>query len=382
MATTKAAGLKPPAANPLPAALPAPLPASDADAAYAEIDRLAAALGSEAFLLPRAAPAAEVISLLERIAARLDAGITLVPRSAPAAVPPSRRFRLTDRDREVIAALVRYRYLRTGQIHRLIFAPRAGLQMTRRRLRFLSAPDFAYLQKAEFFVSNSALKPESAYFLGPNGLALLAELGLPPPDYSTDRRGRVKHRFLEHALELSEFRLKFELALKSHPFLRLHRFVAEFEVKEHMQHATTKERFKLYHLFPGGPKGLFVYPDALFILRYEEAERSAQRLYFAEIDRDTEGTEVIRNKAAAYQLYREQNIQKKFGEFPRFRVLLQAPSAKHAAAVRRALNGCKGEELFWTAAAPDVNPETILTAPVWTDSAGKPRSIFREGREG
>jgi hypothetical protein len=285
-----------------------------------------------------------------------------------------RRFRLTERDREVIEALRRYRYLRTGQIHRLVFAPQAGLQMTRRRLRFLAAPEFAYLQRAEFYVHEGAIKPESAYFLGSAGLGLLTELGLPPPPYPTDRPGRVRHRFLEHALELSEFRLKLELALRPLPFLSLPRFVAEFEIKEHLQNAVSKERYKLYHAFPGGPRRLVVFPDAMFILR--QRETTAERLYFAEIDRGTEGAQVIRDKAAAYQLYREQGIFKKFGSFPRFRVLFQAPSEKHSRQIRQALAGSKGEELFWVAAATELSPATLLTAPVWTDSAGKRRAIF------
>lgn len=344
--------------------------------ARAAIDRLARQLDCEAILIRQPAETEEVLALIGELAERIGQAVTLSPLAAPGeGVPPRRRFRLTERDRQVVTALARYRYLRTGQIHRLIFAPQSGPQMTRRRLRFLAAPDFAYLQKVEFFVSGNAIQQESAYFLGPQGIALLGELGLPPPPFSTERPGRVKHRFLEHALDLSEFRVKLELALRNHPVLELQRFIADFEVKEHLQNATARERFKLYHAFPGGTERLIVYPDALLILRHKPT--GARRLYFVEIDRGTEGGRVLRAKAAAYRLYEEQQIYRKFGDFPHFRVLLQAPSAKHAQAVRRALAGCKGEELFWTAAAGDLQPDTLLAARVWTTSSGKAQSIFQ-----
>lgn len=364
--------------------IPLERPAAEAATTEAElreeIVRLAETLGCEALLLPLNAHPAEISVLIEQLTARLPADNDAAGGDPSIATtpPPVRRFRLTDRDREVVKALVRFRYLRTGQIHRLVFAPNAGLQMTRRRLRFLSAPEFAYLQKVDFFVSGATVRPESAFFLGPQGIALLGELGIPEPSYALDRSSRVRHRFLEHALALSEFRLQLELTLRTIPELELQRFVADFEVKEHLRNATSKERYKLYHAFPDGPRRLVVYPDALVILRHTATD--ARRLYFLEIDRGTEGSEVIRDKAAGYHLYRERDIQKKFGDLPRFRVLLLAPSPKHADRLQRMLGGCKGEELFWVAAATEIHPDTILTAPVWTDSGGQRRSIFRPSR--
>ncbi len=50
---------------------------------------------------------------------------------------PGVPFVLTERDIEMLKVINRYRYLRTGQIKRLVFPDNASLQSTRRRLRGL-----------------------------------------------------------------------------------------------------------------------------------------------------------------------------------------------------------------------------------------------------
>lgn len=358
-----------------------PLKKADDDpaAVTGDIVRLAADIGCEAFLLPQGEAQREaVIDLIERLADRLGTDVRLIPRSAqappPAAAGP-RRFVLTARDTEILRAVARYRYLRTGQIHRLLFAP-AGAQMARRRLRHLASDSCRYLGKAEFVLQTEGAPYEIAYFLAPPGIRYLAELGESPPEYALERQGRVRHRFLEHALALSEFRLKLELALRALPALSLRRFVADFEVKEHMKAAAGKERFKLYYAFPSGPaRRAVVYPDAMAIIAAGEEADAEQRLFFLEIDQGTESHAVIREKVFAYHLYREAGVFRKFGDFNRFRVLFQTHSEKRLRLLRETLAEVKGGELVWLAAAPAINEETILTGAVWTDIKGQQRSI-------
>src|SRR5512133_2108564 len=105
---------------------------------------------------------------------RLGEDVRFVPRST-APLPEQktpRRFVLTARDTEILRAVARYRYLRTGQVHRLLFAP-AGAQMARRRLRQLASDSCRYLGKAEFVLQTEGAPYEIAYFLAPPGIKYL-----------------------------------------------------------------------------------------------------------------------------------------------------------------------------------------------------------------
>ena len=66
---------------------------------------------------------------------------------------------------------------------------------------------------------------------------------------------------------------------------------------------------------------------------------------------------------------------RKFGDFNRFRVLLQTHSEKRLLLLRETLANVKGGELVWLAAAPGISEATILTGAVWKDIKGQQRSI-------
>lgn len=357
--------------------------ASEADAAAARdaIAKLAAGIGCNAWLLPQQnAPREQLIDLIEQLAQRLNCSVELLPAAEAPAPRLPRSFTLTERDREILRAVARYRYLRTGQVCRLLFAPTSSMQMARRRLRLLASDSCRYLRRVECLVRTEGMPQESAYYLAPAGISYLTDLGDTPPEYALERQGRVRHRFLEHALALSEFRLLLELALRRLPFLTLRRFVPDFEVKEHLKATGGKERFKLYYAFPSGPpRRRVVYPDAMIVLAVGDDKEGQQRLFFVEIDRGTESHGVICDKVFAYERYLEAGIFRKFGAFPRFRVLLQTHSPRRARLLRETLASVRGGELVWIAAEPDLTPETILTGAVWTDAKDQPRSIVRQG---
>lgn len=285
-------------------------------------------------------------------------------------------FVLTDRDLEIFRVVNRYRYLRTGQIKRLVFPDNTTEQSTRRRLKYLFHN--GYLGRVMPFVRIGEGSSETAYYLDKAGRDLLEQAGEEVGGYASG--GQVKHQFLDHALDISEFRVNLELALADHPAVEIHRFTADFEVKGQTAGAIGKKRYKLYDevTHPVTRAPFVVYPDALIVLKGKGKHEDYQRLYFLEIDRGTEALNVIKDKVIGYSLYLKQKVFAKFGKFDKnFVVLLQINSKKRAENIRHFLTGIDGAELVWITDTSQVKQETIATSPIWQDHELKTRAIVK-----
>ncbi len=289
------------------------------------------------------------------------------------------RFRITDRDGEIIRAIDRYRYLRTSQVKRLLFSEASDLQTTRRRLRLLSHPEHGYLLPVRPWVQVGKGNPETAYCIGPEGIKLLTDFGEEIRSPVSRKNAMVKHSFLAHALDLSEFRVKLELAFRTLEHFELHRFTADFEIKDHVKGSVKNpEAYKLYQEVrdeQGRPS--VVYPDALIVLRGHGPHEGLQRLLFLEIDRGTEGiSSAIRKKAIGYDLYHRLGVHRKFGEFEDFHVFIQTTGRKRAENIRSSLRGLGGEDRVLVSDVSRIHEETILTSPVWINSGGSGEAII------
>jgi hypothetical protein len=306
------------------------------------------------------------------------------PEAAPPPIRPARTtgkggaaipFKLTGRDLEILRAVHRYRYLRTGQVWRLLFPETRTLQSARRRLRRLTSG--RYLVRIGRAGQAGEGFPESAFALGEAGSALLSSLGDELISYPRTRAGGG-HVFLEHALAISEFRMALELALPAVTGIRLHRFVHEDELKTHLRQGISKDAYKLYNhlIHPRTGREYVVHPDALFILATGEAPE-VRRLYFLEIDRGTETLGRIRDKAIGYHLLKGSGVFRKFGDFSDFLVLLVTNAERRALRIREALTDSAGEADIWVAAAAGINATTVLTGAVWLDSEGAWQAVLR-----
>lgn len=301
------------------------------------------------------------------------------PRQSSAETPV---FQLTERDIEIIRTVNQYRYLRTGQIARLLFPENRSRQSAQRRLRLLSHPGHRYLDKIQPYAQQGkeGAGNDTAYFLGAAGVELLRQNDeeIQPPGHGS--AGRASPSFLEHALDLSEFRLKMELALRGHPLLELHRFTMDFELKEGLSRRLRRKAYKLHHEIhhPRVNKTFLVYPDALIILRGRDRLRNQQRLFFLEIDRSSMSLGRIRDKIIGYHLFLEQNVFRKYGAFTRFRVLLQTNSPRRADNIRTALADIEGEELVWITDESQVTGDSILAGRIWCDFQNRRQCIVRQ----
>ncbi|MGC1953285.1 MAG: replication-relaxation family protein [Gammaproteobacteria bacterium] len=306
-------------------------------------------------------------------------GSATKPKSKPQA---PRRFRLTERDWEILRMLNRYRYARTSQVRRLLFPATASPQMARRRLSNLADSAYRYAERIKPYVQIGNGSAECAWHLDRGGEELLRALGDELVAYPRHKRaGRVKHAFLAHALDLSEFRLVLELALQNHPMIELHRFTGEHELKRNVTAAIGADAYRLYdrvidpHAIQG--QSFKVAPDALVVLKGKGRFADARQLYFVEIDRGTEGLGRLRDKVIGYGLYHELAVYRKYGHFTGFLVLFQVPSPRRADDLLRALAGTRGAELVWVTDSAHVTETTVLSTPIWLDQRGERKTLLK-----
>lgn len=288
--------------------------------------------------------------------------------------PANTNFVITDRDLEILAVIGRYRYLRTGQISKLIFPENKTLQSARRRLKYLF--HHGYIGRIQPLVQQGSGDSEIAYFLEKSGRELLAADDL--PRYSL--KNSVKPVFLQHALAVSEFRMNLELGLQVFPKISLQRIVADFELKTHTENAIGKRRYRLFDELqdPISKRKIVVYPDILFIMKAESASGKVfQRLFFVEIDRGTEGLNTIRDKLTGYYLYQREAVFKKFGEFADFRILIQTNSRKRADNISAIANDFREHLSVWVSEDEAVNAETIVSGLIWNDGSDERKSVLK-----
>ena len=284
-------------------------------------------------------------------------------------------FRLTDRDGDILKAVNRYRYMRTGQINRLLFQGNTSTQSCQKRLKLLFHN--GYLDRIEPFLQQGSTEQSAgvAYRLDAKAVQYLTDFDIPIP-YLTRKR-RVKHQFLLHALDLSEFRLHLELAIEDTEALLLRRFVPDFMQKEGAASLTGYRRYRLYDKIrdPVTGETVIFYPDAAFIL--QSATSEAARLFFLEVDRGTEGLETIRRKLAAFHVYAAQGLFKKFGPYERFVVLFQTSTPKRAENMVRLVRETVCQPTVLITDHRQVTADSVLHQPIWRDKSGEPKSLVQ-----
>ena len=290
-------------------------------------------------------------------------------------VPDRVAFQMTDRDIEILQALNRYRYLRTGQIHELLFGDNTTQQSARRRLRNLY--HHSYVARAQPFVKVGEPVPEIAYYLNTKGRAVLREHGEVVRYWR--KASEVKYQFLEHALALSGFRVKLEKAVAQIDGASIGRFIPDFEMRDEAEKYVGKKRYLLYRelIHPVNRKTYIVHPDALIELCYEKDGKSASRLIFVEIDQGTQSLERIRDKVTGYHLAREQKLFVQYGGHSDFLLLFQTQSAKRCKNLLESLVDHVASGIVRAATAAELSPESILTEPVWRDVQGEGKRLFR-----
>lgn len=287
-----------------------------------------------------------------------------------------KNFILQQRDIEILRSVNRYRYLQTGQIKRILFSGNTTEQSTRRRLGYLLEANL--LGRLALPLSFDQKKPEAVYYLERDGAKFLELQNEDVFFYS--KADEIKPIFLNHALDISEFRLNLEIALREHPTVELKTFIADFVLKANFHSFKGRWRYILYNqvLHKLKQKVYSVYPDALIILQGKGKYKDYQKLYFLEIDRGTAGLRIIQEKVIGYTLFLEEGyFEKAFPGFKEFTVLLQTNSEPRAWNIRNKISTESGSDLFWITYSSKVNEHTIVSESIWIDDENKLRCIVK-----
>lgn len=282
----------------------------------------------------------------------------------------AKNFVLMERDFEILKALNEYRYLSTSQVYRLLFSDNTTIQSTRRRLRYLFGSK--YIGKIAPYVQVGQSGGEMAYHINRNGIKVLGELGI--ASKSPSKINKVKHLFLQHALDLSDFRVHLTKALISFPEVHLEQFIPDFERKAQYSAQDGMRRYSTYRevLHTTLRRPYVVYPDAVIILR----SGSSKRLYFLEIDRGTEGLEQIRTKLVGYNLFFKKRLFQEYGEFTHFHILFQTNSKKRMNNIHHAILDQEGSQMVRVTHREKVTDTSILTSNIWLNHENKYKSIL------
>ena len=272
---------------------------------------------------------------------------------------------LQDRDIEILEVLYQYRFLTTTLISDLFFNSKSKAL---RRLRQLYDNGLV----ARVFRPVVVGSAEIIYCLDNHGVSILARhLGIDRGEIDWSRRSfaRLKSLFLDHALEISRFRVAMNLAVRDDPGLELLFWKYDNELQ------TKNERGILISDKVTDPDNLArkirVTPDAFFGLSTPKG-----RTYFLlEADLATEDHYQFKKKIQGYlRYYVDGHYQSKYG-YKAFRVLTTTTTRRLpnlARITQKAVIDKRLQAIFYFADRDHIAPGSLL-APIW-HAAGNPET--------
>jgi hypothetical protein len=274
--------------------------------------------------------------------------------------PP--RMQLTRRDRQVIHAVYKHRFLRRNQIQALFFPSR---NTANRRLQGLFQHGF--LKRLLPPVQLGEGREQAIYALDERGADLIAaEKGVAREDVRWRKKdNKASFLFLDHSLHINDFRIAIALAANARGY-RIARWLDEREIK------SLRERVPA----PGKQRRcLPVTPDAFF--EVDLGDRRAG--FFLEMDMGTMTNKRFKDKVRAYIIYKTQGYyQKKFG-IASLRVLTVTTSHRRLRNLKRATERVSGQSLFWFTTFKALSGERI-THQVWQIASQEGSvTLFKEG---
>jgi hypothetical protein len=217
---------------------------------------------------------------------------------------------LTERDKAILSAVSRFRFLTTSHIHSLVSG--SGQSISRRLQRlyhagFLDRPIEQLPLRFSGDLSELVYAPT----------ARIPALEIPRGTVSGKRYGRISSLFLQHALSVSDALIAVELACRREGIA----FTTEQEIVC-LESGDRKLRWRVSVKSGRASQKIGVIPDAAFAIEQRNRSGKLQRFnYFLEVDRGTMPIwrkniqlSSIHRKALAYsQTRRSKMLKDKFG---------------------------------------------------------------------
>jgi len=271
-------------------------------------------------------------------------------------------MRLTERDHEILLHIHRHRFLRSDHVTSLL--PGSERQILRRLQRLYH---HGYLERPrcqiDYYHSGSR---RMVYGIGMKAAKLLNQetsIRRSPPDWQY--RKRIGRLFLEHALLISDFMVRLEIACRKCQGIRL---LTEDDLNLPDSVQVGRNPFRWRVSIPGGPD-CTVIPDRVFGLEQTDGTRT---WFVLEADRGTMPVtrqslerSSFRRKMLAYQTTWAQQLHHQFG-WQRFRVLTITTGAERIRAMIEACRRLKhGQGVFLFADANGVRGQSEFFSLRW-----------------
>ncbi|MBW3541537.1 MAG: replication-relaxation family protein [Planctomycetes bacterium] len=267
---------------------------------------------------------------------------------------------ITERDIQVLLAVVRYFVLNRAQIQRLCFPEDQNGRVTRRRIQSLIAAGMLSRQTMRF--CHPGAVPAPVYYPSRRGCEFLAAHFGDERYLLTPTQAPTPHH-VWHWLAVSDTHITFDAAIAEQRDVQMAGWLNEWDIANKDESAPEK-RFRLYLLLRPSPR-LVCAPDAAFLL----STRGHSKVFYLEQDRNTSGTErIAASKTPGYAALGVERLHRR--HFPEatadsFTVLMVTPSARRREALRTAIRGKPGADLWRFVSAEDLTPENALHAPIW-----------------
>lgn len=280
---------------------------------------------------------------------------------------------LTDRDFDILRAVVRYYVLNRQQIQRICFPQDANGRVTRRRLQSLVSAHLLNRQNT-LFCHPLAGPAAPVYYPSRKGCELLAEMFDDERFLTTPTQAPIPHHTL-HWLAVSDFHSVLDAAIEAQSAVALHGWLNEWDVC-YKDESAPERRFRLYTLIRESPR-LVCAPDAAFLLTVN----GHSKVFYLEQDRNTSGVrQIAASKTQGYAIMAQTQMHRR--HYPTttvnsFTVLMVAPTERRRDALRKAINGKPGSELWRFAAVPDLTSHRFLHSPIFFPCVGDPLPLVK-----
>jgi hypothetical protein len=271
-------------------------------------------------------------------------------------------MRLTERDKQIILAVYRRRFLNTHQIEAVFFAPKSDGRRTRRtwaQHRLHKLFHHRYLARPRLLFEEGAGKPAKVYAICREGTAVVATmLGIDAGQ--VERRPEDDRVAIAHILHTVGINNLWTMVacLDRDGVLSLVDWVDDWQL------AGADYRPKL-PVYTKGNARTRKRPDGYFVVEHRAMPQPAH--FFLEYDRGHMENARFAEKVKAYEAYRMSgDSQAHFGT-RNFRVLTVTGSRKRLENLKRTTEAAGGDKHYWFTTQDQIDiwqPQRLLD-PVW-----------------
>jgi hypothetical protein len=280
---------------------------------------------------------------------------------------------ITDRDIQVLSAIARYYVLNRAQIQRLCFPEDQTGRATRRRLQSLVSANLVNRGRSPVF-NPAGGSAWPTYYPSTLGVELLAQ------HFDDERYLRTPTRaphplYILHWLAVADTHIALDQAIARQKQVCLQGWLNEWDEVDSTA-AQPEKRYRIYTMLRERPR-LVCVPDAAFLLAIGEYSK----VFYLEQDRNTTGVrQFAARKTLGYAELAKQGLHRRhFPEatLPTFTVLAVAPTAGRRDALRKAVHGKPGADLWKFASERDLTAESFLHGPVFFPCDGEAAPLVK-----